>query len=91
MDNILKVISWNITRKCNLQCGHCYLPATYASAGLRPLDSSPELTTPECLDVIDQIARVNSEVMLILSGGEPLLRDDVFKLADYASKKGMMV
>jgi radical SAM protein with 4Fe4S-binding SPASM domain len=91
MENILKVISWNITRKCNLQCSHCYLPATHASKDLPPSDSSPELTTSEGLNVIDQIAGINSEVMLILSGGEPLMREDVFELAEYASGKGMMV
>ena len=41
--------------------------------------------------MIDQIALVNPEVMLILSGGEPLLRSDIFDVSAYASKKGMMV
>jgi radical SAM protein with 4Fe4S-binding SPASM domain len=91
MGNILKVISWNITRKCNLQCSHCYLPATRASNDVPQTGSSPELTTSEGLNVIDQIAGINSEVMLILSGGEPLLREDIFELAEYASGKGMMV
>jgi radical SAM protein with 4Fe4S-binding SPASM domain len=91
MENILKVISWNITRKCNLQCSHCYLPATHASKDSLPSDSSPELTTSEGMKVIDQIASINSEVMLILSGGEPLLREDIYELSEYASGKGMMV
>jgi radical SAM protein with 4Fe4S-binding SPASM domain len=43
------------------------------------------------LRLIDQIALVNEEVMLILSGGEPLLRKDIFELAQYASGRGMMV
>jgi radical SAM protein with 4Fe4S-binding SPASM domain len=50
-----------------------------------------ELNTKEALRVIDQISLVNPEVMLILSGGEPLLRDDIFELAAYASGKGLMV
>lgn len=91
MENILKLISWNITRKCNLQCSHCYLPATPASQDSLLPDAPPELTTSEGRGVIDQIARMNSEVMLILSGGEPLLREDIFELAGYASSKGMMV
>lgn len=83
--NNLHVISWNVTRRCNLECTHCYLPAKTRSA------SSDELTTQEGLRLIDQIARVNPEVMLILSGGEPLLREDLFELSAYASGKGMMV
>jgi radical SAM protein with 4Fe4S-binding SPASM domain len=50
-----------------------------------------ELTTDEALHVIDQIALVNPETLLILSGGEPLLREDLFELAGYASGQGMMV
>ncbi|MEK6673472.1 MAG: radical SAM protein [Nitrospirota bacterium] len=80
----LKIISWNITRRCNIHCNHCYLPANN-------IKGSPELNTEEALHVIDQIALVNPEVMLILSGGEPLLRNDIFELTGYASGKGMMV
>lgn len=80
----LKIISWNITRRCNIHCNHCYLPANN-------IKNSQELNTEEALQVIDQISLVNSEVMLILSGGEPLLRGDLFELAGYASGKGMMV
>ncbi|MCK5511261.1 MAG: radical SAM protein [Thermodesulfovibrionia bacterium] len=91
MEKLLKVISWNITKKCNLRCTHCYLPADHTRKDLPRVPSSLDLTTQEALGVIDQIARVNPEVMLILSGGEPLLREDVFELAGYASEKGMMV
>jgi radical SAM protein with 4Fe4S-binding SPASM domain len=89
MKDSLYLISWNVTRRCNLSCAHCYLPA-----GTREdADSSllHELNTEEALQLIDQIAVVNPEVMLILSGGEPLLRGDIFELAAYASGKGMMV
>jgi radical SAM protein with 4Fe4S-binding SPASM domain len=50
-----------------------------------------ELNTQAAFRLIDQIAAVNPEVMLILSGGEPLLRGDIFDLSAYASGKGMMV
>ncbi len=53
--------------------------------------SPRELNTEEALSMISQIAEVNPEVMLILSGGEPLLRKDIFDLAAYAHGKGMMV
>jgi radical SAM protein with 4Fe4S-binding SPASM domain len=51
-------------------------------------DTRGELTTEECRRVIDEIARVNPNVFLILTGGEPLLRRDIFEVAGYASAKG---
>lgn len=87
MENNLYIVSWNVTRKCNLCCPHCYLPALDGTG----TDTFEELRTEEALQVIDQIALVNPEVMLILSGGEPILRKDIFELAEYASGKGMMV
>lgn len=88
--NDLHVISWNVTRRCNLACSHCYLPAV---TGLERSNTSSleELTTRQAFQLIDQIGHVNPEVMLILSGGEPLLREDIFELSAYASQKGMMV
>ncbi len=91
MDNNLKIISWNITRKCNLQCAHCYLPAAFRSDVSSDTNRSCELNTQESLGLIDQIARVNEEVMLILSGGEPLLRSDIYELSRHAAGRGMMV
>lgn len=90
MDHHLYIVSWNVTRRCNLRCSHCYLPA---QDGGPPADTGmgPELTTGEALQLIDQIALMNPETLLILSGGEPLLREDLFELAEYASGKGMMV
>jgi radical SAM protein with 4Fe4S-binding SPASM domain len=75
-------VSWNLTQRCNLECAHCYMSA-HAGA-----DTRGELTTEECRRVIDEIARVNPNVFLILTGGEPLLRRDVFDVAGYASAKG---
>ena len=91
MENDLKIISWNITRRCNLKCAHCYLPATFRSDADSSAHGPCELTTEESLSLIDEIALANKEAMLILSGGEPLLRSDVYELAEYASRKGMMV
>ncbi len=53
--------------------------------------SPEELTTKEGFRLIDEIATVNPETMLILTGGEPLLRSDIFELSKYASGKGLMV
>jgi radical SAM protein with 4Fe4S-binding SPASM domain len=74
------VVSWNITRKCNLKCPHCYINATTQQLN--------ELTTEEAKSLIDQISEV-SRPLLILSGGEPLLRKDVFELVHYGAAKGL--
>jgi radical SAM protein with 4Fe4S-binding SPASM domain len=75
------VVSWNLTRKCNLKCSHCYINS--ANEELRD-----ELTTKEGKNLIDQICQV-SRPLLILSGGEPLLRKDVLELVKYGSEKGL--
>src|SRR5918994_2710595 len=74
-------VSWNLTQRCNLECAHCYISA---SAGA---DTRGELTTDECRRVIDEIAAVNPNVFLILTGGEPLLRKDIWDIAGYAAEK----
>ncbi|MBI5892077.1 MAG: radical SAM protein [Deltaproteobacteria bacterium] len=79
------LISWNITKRCNLKCRHCYLDASELTS------PKGELSTDEALALIDDIASINPNTMLILTGGEPLLRDDVFDIAKYASSKGLMV
>jgi radical SAM protein with 4Fe4S-binding SPASM domain len=78
-------VSWNLTRRCNLECAHCYLSA-HAGA-----EAGGELDTDECRRVIDQIAEVNPSVFLILTGGEPLLRRDIFDLAGYAAERRFTV
>jgi AdoMet-dependent heme synthase len=74
-------VSWNLTQRCNLECAHCYMSA-HAGA-----DTRGELTTAECRRVIDEIALVNPNVFLILTGGEPLLRRDIWDVAGYAAEK----
>src|SRR5262244_3997183 len=74
-------VSWNLTQRCNLECVHCYMSA-FAGA-----DTRGELTTEECRRVIDEIATVNPNVFLILTGGEPLLRRDIWDVAAYAAEK----
>jgi len=76
------LISWNLTRLCNLRCPHCYL-----SAGKKGDD---ELTTVECLGLLGEMQALGTE-MVILTGGEPLLRKDVFELAAAASEAGLWV
>lgn len=79
-------ISWNLTKRCNLNCDHCYLDADFRG-GFR----TDELNTEECFRVIDQIAEVNTNAFLILTGGEPLLRPDIYQIIRYAADKKFMV
>jgi AdoMet-dependent heme synthase len=74
-------VSWNLTQRCNLECAHCYMSAHGGA------DTRGELTTAECRRVIDEIAAVNPNVFLILTGGEPLLRRDIWDVAAYAADK----
>jgi radical SAM protein with 4Fe4S-binding SPASM domain len=79
------VVAWNLTKRCNLRCSHCYI-----SAG--PFETAEsELATAECRRVIDELVAVNPSPMLILSGGEPLVRDDLAEIASYASGHGATV
>jgi AdoMet-dependent heme synthase len=79
------VVAWNLTRRCNLECAHCYI-----SAG--PHESAEgELRTEECLRIAEQILEVNPAPLVILSGGEPLLRDDLETIASFASTRGATV
>ena len=78
-------ISWNLTQRCNQRCAHCYLSAFPGAS------AAEELSTEECFRVVDEIAEVNPDVLLILTGGEPLLRTDLFDLGGYAADKGFTV
>jgi 12,18-didecarboxysiroheme deacetylase len=75
------VVVWNVTRRCNLKCVHCYAHA-------KDEEFSGELSTGEGKAVLDDLAAFGSPVVLF-SGGEPLVRPDLFELAEYAVGKGM--
>lgn len=79
--NELRMIAWEITRRCNLSCIHC---RASAENGCYP----DELKTEECLKLLDDIASF-SQPVIILTGGEPLLREDIFHVAHHGSEKGL--
>jgi heme b synthase len=79
--NELRLVAWETTRNCNLACVHCR-----ASATLGPHEG--ELGTAEALRILDQIAEVGNPI-IILTGGEPLLRSDIFDIARYGTDLGM--
>lgn len=76
-----RLVAWEVTRRCNLNCVHCR-----ASAEKGPYPG--ELGTDKCLEILDQIADVGKPIV-ILTGGEPLLRKDVFELANYGTTLGL--
>jgi heme b synthase len=78
-----RLIFWELTTGCNLRCIHCRASAT-------ELMSPDDLSYGECCDVIDQIAEY-APFILVLSGGEPLWRRDVFDLARRAKSKNIRV
>jgi len=78
-----RLIFWELTKGCNLRCIHCRASAT-------ELSSPSDLSTQAARDIIDQIAEVSSPI-LVLSGGEPLFRSDIFQLARYGTDKGLRV
>ncbi len=82
MDFELKWLAWEITRRCNLHCVHCRSSSELEAGG------HPDFSTEEGFRVIDDISSFAKPVV-VLSGGEPLLRDDVFRLATYGTEKGL--
>src|SRR5271165_974865 len=76
-----RLIFWEVTKGCNLRCIHCRATAT-------ELMSPNDLPTKKALDIIAQIADFGNPI-LVLSGGEPLYRADIFELAEYATSRGL--
>ena len=76
----LRLLAWETTRRCNLACLHCR-----AAAGSGPYPG--ELTTDEGIKLLDDLATMG-QIVVILTGGEPLLRSDIFDLAAYGTHLG---
>ena len=76
----MMIVSWNTTNKCNMYCEHCY-----RDAGVEAKD---ELNTTEGKALLDEISKAGFNI-IVFSGGEPLVRDDIYELVEYASKIGL--
>jgi AdoMet-dependent heme synthase len=76
----LRLLAWETTRRCNLACLHCR-----AAAGSGPYPG--ELSTDEGIVLLDSLAGIG-QVVVILTGGEPLLREDIFDLAAHGTRLG---
>ncbi len=77
------LVSYAVTKMCNLKCKHCYSEAVDEQA-------QDELSTKEAKKVIDELTILGVK-LLIFDGGEPLCREDFFNIAKYASEKGLRV
>src|SRR5690606_40403914 len=75
------LVVWNTTNRCNLLCEHCYINA-------EDRDYSGELTTEEAISFIEDLGEMQIPVLLF-SGGEPLLRKELFDLGRMAAEKGL--
>jgi len=73
---------WEITAACNLNCIHCH------TTGGKP--AKDELTTDEAKKLIDELAKIGEFRMLVYSGGEPLVRSDLFELLHHSKNAGLM-
>lgn len=83
VDNKPRLIFWEVTKGCNLRCIHCRATAT-------ELSSPTDLPSIKALNLIEQISQFCLPI-LVLSGGEPLYRSDIFELASYATHRGLRV
>jgi len=74
------LVSWNTTNQCNMFCDHCY-----RDAGVKSAD---ELSTSEAKKLIQEISKAGFQIM-IFSGGEPLMRPDIYELGSFAGQQGL--
>lgn len=79
-DNRLRLVAWEVTGRCNLNCAHC-------RGGMAAGPFPGELSTEQCKEVLSQMKELGDPIV-ILTGGEPLLREDVFDLAAEGTRLG---
>jgi radical SAM protein len=77
-------IAWELTRACAYACAHCRAEA-------EPKRHPDELDTQEAMTLVDDLAGFENRPILVLTGGDPLMRRDVFEIAAYATEKGLRV
>jgi len=82
--NDLFLLAINLTKRCNLACAHCYMDAETMQHG-----DKNELTTEEVCGLLDDIAGRSTETMIVLTGGEPLMRGDLEELITHGSQRGL--
>jgi radical SAM protein with 4Fe4S-binding SPASM domain len=85
LEAVPHVVAWNLTQRCNLACAHCYIAAGPWQGG------GGELATDEVKRIAGEILELNPAPMFVLSGGEPLLRDDLEAIAAHGKAGGATV
>jgi radical SAM protein with 4Fe4S-binding SPASM domain len=85
-ENNLYLLAINLTRRCNLRCAHCYLDASTLQHG-----NSDELSTDEVKQLLNEVAQQYPETMVVLTGGEPLLRKDLETLIRYGRQQKLFM
>lgn len=78
-----RIVIWEMTRACALACRHCRAEAT-------PHRDSAELTTSEAFKLVDAVAECGASIF-VLTGGDPFMRDDLNKVVEYATRRGLRV
>ena len=78
------VVFWEVTTACALKCEHCRAEA-------QPKRHPLELNTFEALKVMDQLCEFDTKPIVVLSGGDPFMRRDIFDIAEYGIRKGLTV
>jgi len=82
--NDLFLLAINLTKRCNLACAHCYMDAETMKHG-----DKNELTTDEVRGLLDDIAGRSTETMVVLTGGEPMMRGDLEELVAHGTGLGL--
>jgi radical SAM protein with 4Fe4S-binding SPASM domain len=80
----LFLLAINLTNRCNLACAHCYMDAETLKCG-----GENELTTEEVCGLLDDVAGRSTETMVVLTGGEPLMRSDLEAMVEHGTKLGL--
>jgi heme b synthase len=79
-----RLVAWETTRACDLACRHCRAVA-------QPQPDPRQLTTDEAFRLVDDIAAFEEPIILILTGGDPLKREDIYAIAERATQRGLRV
>src|SRR5579863_3824151 len=78
-----RIVIWEMTRACALACQHCRAEAI-------PHRNAAELTTSEAFALVNSVLECGKPI-LVLTGGDPLMRDDIYTIAEYATNRGLRV
>lgn len=82
-DDAPRIVIWELTRACALACRHCRAEAS-------PYRNPRELTTTEAFALVDAVTECGKP-LFVLTGGDPLMRDDIYKIVEYGTTKGLRV